>query len=276
MVDKAHPKLSVRKQCKLLKINRSSLYRKHKVTIIESRLIAELNKIYHKYPFYGYRKIKVALAKEGINAGKKKILKTKKYLNLATIYPKKNLSQPNPKEAKYPYLLDSLEINKINQVWQTDITYLKINGKFMYLSAIIDVCSRKVLTWKFSNTMHADFCVATLQEAVATYGKPEILNTDQGSQYTCEKFINELAGKGIKISMVSKGRATDNIYIERFWRSLKYEEVYLKEYANVKELKNSIEEYFRFYNEERFHQSLDYKTPDQYFYSYSNFKKNIA
>lgn len=268
MVEQDHPKLSVRKQCKLLKINRSSVYRKHKVTHLDTELIIAIQSIYRKYPFYGHRRIQLQLKKEGIIAGKKKIRKTMKALNLTACYPKKNLSKADPKDKKYPYLLRNLSIEKVNQVWQTDITYLKINGSFVYLTAIIDVYSRKILKWSLSNTMQADFCVQALQDAITTYGVPDIVNTDQGVQYTCEEFIQVLKKNNVNISMVSKGRATDNIYIERLWRSLKYEEIYLNEYKDVKALKKAIKAYFHFYNEDRFHQALKYKTPNQYFFEY--------
>lgn len=174
---------------------------------------------------------------------------------------------------KYPYLLRGKLIWLPNQVWATDITYVKLKGGTVYLMAIIDLYSRKVLTWRLSNTMDAEFCVSALEEAITTYGVPAIFNTDQGSQFTSERFLSVLEKTGIQISMDGVGRALDNIYVERLWRSVKYEEIYLKEYSSMDELKMSLKRYFRFFNRERFHQSLEYATPDEVYYS--SFSKNL-
>lgn len=189
-----------------------------------------------------------------------------KILNLKAIYPEPNLSLPNSEHKKFPYLLKDIKIEYPNQVWASDITYIKHKSSNMYLSEIIDVYSRKILSWKLSNTMDISICTDILQEALMNYGTPEIFNTDQGSQYTSNIFTDILIGKGIRVSMDSKGRALDNIYIERFWRSLKYENIFTNDYISVYELKNGISKYMNFYNTERFHQSLSYKTPDEIYF----------
>ena len=195
-----------------------------------------------------------------------------KELGLKAIYPEPKTSQPNKEHKKYPYLLRSLEITHINQVWASDITYIKYRGSFMYLVAIIDIYTRKVLSWRLSNTIDSHFCCECLREAISFFGVPEIFNTDQGSQFTCSEFIEILNAHNIQISMDGKGRALDNVYIERIWRTLKYENIFLYDYGTVKELRKGIDRFFKFYNTERFHQSLNYKTPDDiYFQSASSF-----
>lgn len=190
-----------------------------------------------------------------------------KKAGLRAIYPGKRTSIPARGHARYPYLLRGKAIWLPNQVWATDITYIKLKGGYVYLAAIIDLYSRKVLSWRVSNTMDAEFCVAALEEAIATWGVPAIFNTDQGSQFTSEAFVSVLESHGIRISMDGRKRALDNIFVERFWRSLKYEDIYLKDYQTMEELKQGVKRYFRFYNSERFHQSLDYKTPDKVYSS---------
>ena len=195
-----------------------------------------------------------------------------KELGLKAIYPEPKTSQPNKEHKKYPYLLRSLEITHINQVWASDITYIKYRGSFMYLVAIIDIYTRKVLSWRLSNTIDSHFCCECLSDAISFFWVPEIFNTDQGSQFTCSEFIEILNAHNIQISMDGKGRALDNVYIERIWRTLKYENIFLYDYGTVKELRKGIDRFFKFYNTERFHQSLNYKTPDDiYFQSASSF-----
>lgn len=275
MVEKDNSKISVRHQCRLLNVNRSSLYTKQSETKLESdeKLKVMIRTIFQSKPFFGHRRIKLELCSEGTRVNRKRVLRLMNAMGLKTVYPKKNLSIPSTSFKKYPYLLKGLEINRINQVWETDITYLKLNGSNIYLVAVIDVFSRKVLSWRVSNTMSKQFCLDVLTEAIMIFGSPEIFNTDQGSQFTSKKFQDTLQENDIKISMVGKGRATDNIYIERLWRSLKYEEIYLREYISVKECKLSIKKYFEFYNEKRFHQSLKYKTPNEVYYEFDNQKK---
>ncbi len=192
----------------------------------------------------------------------KQVRRIMKKSGLRAIYAGKRTSIPAKGHARYPYLLRGKAIWLPNQVWATDITYIKLKGGYVYLAAIIDLYSRKVLSWRISNTMDAEFCVAALEEAIAIWGVPAIFNTDQGSQFTSEAFVGALESHGIRISMDGRNRALDNIFVERFWRSLKYEDIYLKDYQTMEELKQGLKRYFGFYNSERFHQSLDYKTPN--------------
>lgn len=219
---------------------------------------------YRKHPFYGYRKISVALAEHGLT--EKMTRRLMKKIGLRAIYPGMKTTVANKAHLKYPYLLYDKKIIAPNHVWATDITYIKLNGSNVYLMAVVDLYSRKVLSWRLSNTMEANFCVDVLEEALRKYGTPAIFNTDQGSQFTSDMFIGVLKSKNIQISMDGKGRALDNIFVERLWRSLKYEEIYLKSYAGMKELKEAIDNYFYFFNTERFHQSLEYSTPDEIYY----------
>ncbi len=189
-----------------------------------------------------------------------------KKIGLTAIYPRMRTSIPNIAHQKYPYLLKCKRLLAPNHAWATDITYVKLNGSYVYLAAIVDIYSRKVLSWRLSNTMEAHFCVDVLEEALRKYGIPAIFNSDQGSQFTSEKFIDVLKSKNIQISMDGKGRALDNIFVERLWRSLKYEEIYLNSYSDMTELQEAIDNYFNFFNTERFHQSLEYSTPDEIYY----------
>jgi putative transposase len=219
--------------------------------------IDELNT---KYPFYGYPRITEDLIRKGYFVNEKRIYRLMKKMGIMAIYPKKNLSRNNTDSYRYPYLLKNLDICKSNQVWGSDITYIKMQGGFMYLYAIIDWHSRYVVSWELSNTLEVDFCIRAYKKALLT-SKPEISNTDQGSHFTSKEYINLMTANEIQISMDGKGRCFDNIFTERLWRSLKYEEIYLKDYENGKEAKENIENYFEFYNNERLHQSLGYKTP---------------
>ena len=227
----------------------------------------EIKQEYISHPFYGYRRIANALNKKGVTTSDKQVRRLMKELGLQAIYPKPKLSKPGKGHKIYPYLLRDLEIRKVNQVWATDITYIKLNGAFVYLVAVLDLFSRKVLAWRLSNTQNVSFCIEALQEAIDTYGAPEIFNTDQGSQFTCKDFIAKLNEYKIRISMDGKGRALDNVYVERLWRSLKYENIFLNDYQNLKELKGGVKLYFEFYNTERYHQSLSYQTPDEVYFS---------
>jgi putative transposase len=217
-------------------------------------------------PFYGYRKITIALQKNSWPVTRKQVRRLMHKMGLRAIYPKKNLSKANMKHKKYPYLLRRKVISFPNQVWATDITYLKLQGKSVYLVAILDLYSRKVLSYRISNTMDVQFCIDALEEALMLYGVPAIFNSDQGSQFTSEAFTKVLEDKKIQISMDGKGRALDNIFVERLWRTLKYEEIYLKSYESMRELKDSVNRYFDFYNKERFHQTLEYSTPNDVYY----------
>lgn len=258
--------LTIANQCTLLGISRSAYYYKPDIQpddrdlLLLGTIVDEL--VIH--PFYGYRKIAWAL--RDLEVTRKQIRRIMKRAGLRAIYPGKNLSKPKKGHKKYPYLLKNKLLWLPNQAWATDITYVKLKGGYVYLVAILDLYSRKVLSWKLSNTMDAEFCIAALEEAIAIHGVPAIFNTDQGSQFTSEGFIRVLDRYGIAISMDSVGRALDNVYVERLWRSVKYEEIYLNEYQSMEELKIAIKKYFIFYNTERFHQSLEYATPDEIYY----------
>ncbi|MBK6875981.1 MAG: IS3 family transposase [Ignavibacteria bacterium] len=259
--------LSIRRQCELLGLHRSGLYYTQSVESAENlAIMRRLDEQYLKTPFYGYRKLHVLLLSEGYVVGKKRLKRLMKLMGWETIYRKPNTSKPNELHYKYPYLLRNLEVTRKNQVWEIDITYIPMRRGFMYLCAIIDLKTRYVVHWSVSNTMSSEWCRQTVEEAIALHGKPEIINSDQGSQFTSHVYIEYLKGlETVKISMDGKGRATDNIFIERLWKSVKYEWIYLHVYENGIELYNGLEEYFRFYNEERFHENLGYKTPGMIF-----------
>lgn len=255
-------KISVSKQCKVLHLKRNFLFHSPKGEPEENlQIMVLLDKLYFVSPFYGYRKITVWLQNQGFNVNEKRVRRLMKLMNWRTIYREPKTTICNTEHKKYPYLLKDLKITHKNQVWATDITYIPMKQGFMYLTAIIDLHTRYVLNWDVSNTMSADWCVKILSETIKKHGCPEIFNTDQGSQYTSEIHTKVLKDNEIKISMDGKGRAIDTIFIERLWRSVKYENVYLQVYTNGVELDKGLEKYFEFYNNERLHQSLAYKTP---------------
>ena len=267
-MDLTGKQLSVTRQSELLNISRSTVYYKKKG---ERKLNKNLKKMikekFELQPFYGVPRMTAYLRKDkNLLVNKKRVERLYKELGLQTIMPKKNLSKPNKKHKKYPYLLRELDINRVNQVWQTDITYIPMKSGFMYLTAVIDVFSRHIVSWSVSNTMSAQWCAKVVKSAIDKHGNPEILNTDQGSQYTSEIFINQLTASDVKISMDGKGRALDNIYIERFWRSVKYEDLFLNCYENGLTLHKGFKKYIHFYNHQRRHQSLDYETPASIFF----------
>jgi putative transposase len=259
---------SLVRQCSLLGISRSSLYY-HPVpaSAEDLELMALLDRQYLKTPFYGSRKMTAWLRAQGYQVNRKRVRRLMQLMGLEAIYRRPNTSKPAPDHRVYPYLLKGLEINRVNQVWTADITYIPMTRGFLYLVAIMDWRSRYVLAWRLSNTMEVDFCVEALAEALSK-GKPEIFNTDQGSQFTSDAFTGMLLEQGIQISMDGKGRYTDNIFVESAsggWRSIKYEEVYLKAYQNGSEARAGIGAYLDFYNWERPHQALGYQTPAQVF-----------
>jgi putative transposase len=242
------------------------VYRKPKPTpAADLALMRLIDELHLKWPFYGARKIAVVLCRDGHKVGRKRVTRLMRLMGIETIYRKPNLSRRHPQHKIYLYLLRNLPITRVHQVWSCDITYIPMKQGFLYLVAVIDWHSRLVLSWRLSNTMDKSFCVEALQEALDTYGKPEIFNTDQGVQFTCEAFITTLESQGIRISMDGKGRCLDNIFCERLWRSLKYEEIYLRAYETTAEARSGIGQWFKFYNGERPHQSLDYLTPRQFF-----------
>jgi len=256
----------VKRRCELLRVARAAVYRKPApVKQADLDMMLLIDKLHLDKPFYGARKIAVVLRREGHKVGRKRVTRLMRLMGIETMYRKPNLSKRHPQHKIYPYLLRNMEITRVHQVWSCDITYIPMAHGFLYLVAVIDWHSRLVLSWRLSNTMDKTFCVDALQEALDLYGKPEIFNTDQGVQFTCEAFITTLADQGIRISMDGKGRCLDNIFCERLWRSLKYEDIYLRAYETTKEARAGIGQWFTFYNNERPHQSLKYQTPKQFF-----------
>jgi len=255
--------LSIVKQCEMLDISRSTAYYEPvpEYSTEDYKIMEKIDKIFTERPFYGYRRIYHELREGGYNIGRDRVLKLMKKMGIKPIYPKPRTTIFKRENRVYPYLLSELEIKKPNQVWSSDITYIPLKHGFCYMVAIIDYYSRKILSYRISNTMDVNFCLEVLEEALRTHGTPEIFNTDQGSQFTSHVFTKILLDKGILISMDSKGRALDNIFIERFWRSLKYEDIYIKKYETMKEVKKGIKKYIEFYNFKRMHSSLGYKTP---------------
>jgi len=256
--------LSVVVQCRLVGIARSTVYAPKAVVVgeVERLLLRLLDEEYTRHPFYGSRKMVVWLGSQGYRVNRKRVQRLMQTLGLVAMAPGPHTSKKQLQNKIYPYLLRGLEIIRPGHVWSTDITYIRLAQGFVYLVAVIDWYSRKVLAWQVSNTMDVGFCVDCLTAAINKYGVPEIFNTDQGSQFTSEKWIQVLQENNIKISMDGRGRALDNIFVERLWRSVKHEDVYPKNYASMPELLAGLAEYFVFYNSERFHQSLGYKTPD--------------
>lgn len=232
----------------------------------------EIYEIWMKYPFYGYRRITAILNRNGYHVNSKKIRRIMKLMDLQAIYPKKKTTISNKEHKIYPYLLRNLIINRANQVWATDITYIKMSKGFVYLVALIDLFSRRIINWQLSVTMEKEFCIEMLEIALMQNKKPEIINSDQGSQFTSNEWIKVLTDSDIKVSMDGKGRCIDNILMERFWRSIKQEEIYIKPCDSVKEIRENIGKYIDFYNQERPHQSLGYQTPDEVYFGK---KKNI-
>jgi len=264
MVEHNHPKLSIRSQCELLSISRSSSYYKPCGESAENlKIMRVMDEEYLLHPFYGSRKMVYFLERQGMKAGRHRVRRLMRIMGIQAIYQKPRTTIKNKDHKIYPYLLKNVAIDRPNQVWATDITYIPMRKGFMYLVAIIDWASRKVLSWRLSNTMDVRFCVDALKEALAKYGVPEIFNTDQGSQFTSLEFTQILQEKGIKISMDSVGRWMDNVMIERLWRSVKYECVYLREFDSVSELKTAITEYMQFYNLERPHATFDGQMPEE-------------
>lgn len=262
-LDKNHPRLSYVCQCGLLSLNRSSTYYKPKETAKEDLdLINEIRDIWEKRPFYGYRRIKVQLERQGTKVNHKRVLRLMNEAGLQAIYPKPKTSRKNVAHRTYPYRLQNLELERSNQVWATDITYIKLPQGFVYLIAVIDVYSRYIISWRLSNSLSLPFCLEALNEALDK-GTPEIFNTDQGAQFTSDEWIYTLVNWGVQPSMTGVGRCLDNIHCERFWRTLKYEDVYIYGYSNVTEARQRIGTFIDFYNHQRPHQSLGYKTPDE-------------
>lgn len=265
---------SLRKQCQLLGINWSTLYYKPVGTNERDQEIMDLlDEQYTKAPFYGVPRMTKFLNSKKYVIGRDHVRTLLRKMGLKAVFARPNTSKPHPEHKVYSYLLREIEINRPNQVWSVDITYIRLSQGFAYLVVIMDWYSRYILSWRLSNTLDNSFCIEALEEALNKYGKPEIFNSDQGRQFTSEDFISVLSAKNISISMDGKGNFFDNIFVERLWRTVKYENVYLNNYQNIPEARNGLERYFEFYNRERFHQALDYKTPwDIYFGSYKDLK----
>ena len=267
MVDREHPSLSIARQCALLGVARSSLYYRPREASGENpALMQAMDRQYLDTPFYGSRRMKVWLAREG-PVSRKRVQRLMRVMGLRAIYRSPRTSRPAPEHRVYPYLLEKIRVTRPNQAWAADITYLPMARGFLYLVAIMDWHSRYVVAWRLSNTLEADFCVDALKEALGQ-GQPEVFNTDQGSQFTSLEFTQVLQDHGVKISIDGKGRYTDNIFVERLWRTVKYEEVYLKAYANAAEARKELGAYFRFYNNQRPHQALGYRTPAEVFFGH--------
>jgi putative transposase len=269
-IDPSDGVLSLARQCTLLDVARSSWYYQPVATNAEDLVLLNLiDEEYTKRPFYGSRKILVYLRAMGHVINRKRVCRLMRVLGVSGIVPGPNTSKRNQAHKVYPYLLTGLEIVRPNQVWSTDITYIRLAHGFVYLVAVIDWFSRYVVAWRLSNSLETSFCLEALEESLRS-GMPEIFNTDQGVQFTSDEFTGYLKERQIKISMDSKGRALDNIFVERLWRSVKYEDIYIKGYETMKEAQGGLKQYFQFYNNERYHQSLDYKTPWEVHYGTQN------
>lgn len=259
--------ISIKRQCELIGLNESDYYYSSKpISSTDCKLLHQVDEIYTMHPYFGTRRMIKELEDHGYYVGRDKIRTCYKLLGLETIYPKINLSKRNYQHKIYPYLLRDTVINKINHVWSADITFIRLKHGFVYLMAIIDWYSRYILNWQLSISLQHDFCVEALQNALTTYQQPLIFNTNQGSQFTSTDWINMLTKKNIHISMDGRGRALDNIFIERFWRSLKQEKIYLTELQSVQDARLAINEYMTFYNNTRKHQSLNYATPAKIYF----------
>ena len=261
-------KLSLQKQAKLLKVSRSSVYYKPRpLSEDELKLMRAIDELHLEHPFAGSRMLRDFLWRDGVRVGRRHMRTAMRRMGIEALYRKPNTSKPAQGHKIYPYLLRNVAVTRANQVWATDISYVPMKRGFVYLIAVIDWFSRRVLSWKLSITMDVSFCLEALDDALSKYGKPEIFNTDQGSQFTSEAFTGRLKKEGINISMDGKGRWCDNVFVERFWRSIKYEEIYLHGYDSVSEARSRIGQYIQFFNNRRPHQSLQAQTPDQVYFN---------
>ena len=266
MIDIGLKEMSINRQCELLGISRFGYYYQPQgEAALNLHLMNLIDEQYTKMPFYGVNKMTAWLRKIGYPVNSKRIRRLMRLMGLEAIYPKPNLSVSSAEHKKYPYLLRRLLIERPDQVWSTDITYIRIQEGFLYLTAIMDWYSRYVLAWRLSNTLSVGFCLEALEEALAI-SQPEIFNSDQGVQFTSREFTGRLEGCGVRISMDGRGRAFDNIFVERLWRSIKYEEVYVKNYESVRDAYDNLAKYFQLYNRERLHESLGYRTPHEVYF----------
>lgn len=268
LIDTKDEHVSVVQQCELLQVNRSTFYYEKQPMVNTDDIVVmnRIDELYTKYPYYGSPRITAQLNREGLRINHKRVERLMRVMELQAIYPKKRLKTEDFEKILYPYALTGISIIRPNQVWGTDITYIRLLNGFVYLVAIIDWYTRYILSWKLSETMHVDFCINALEEALIS-AQPDFHNSDQGSQFTAKEYIAVLQKHpNITISMDGRGRCMDNIFTERFWRTLKYEEVYIKDYRSFDEAKKSIGHYIQVYNNERLHQSLDYHTPAEIYY----------
>jgi putative transposase len=262
MLDRADKTLSIRRQCALIGVARSGVYRERKpANDNDATLMRRIDELFTAWPFLGSRRMTATLRAEGLPINRKRVQRLMRKMGIAALGPKPKTTRAAPGHKIYPYLLRNVRIDRANHVWAADITYIPIGRGFLYLVAIIDWASRAVLSWRLSNTMDVSFCLAALEDAFAKFSKPEIFNTDQGSQFTSAAFTGALAARGVAISMDGRGRWMDNVFIERLWRSLKHEDVYLKGYADGREARLGIAAWIEFYNERRLHQALGYRAP---------------
>ena len=260
------PEISMRRQAELLRVNRSGLYYESAPADEEElSVMRRLDELHLVHPFYGSRKLALELRSEGVLINRKRVQRLMRLMGIVAMVPRPNTSKPAPENKTYPYLLRNLAILWPNQVWAADITYIPMARGFGYLVAIIDWFSRRVLAWRLSNSLDTRFCVDALEEALERFGQPDIFNTDQGSQFTADDFTRPLLDRGVKVSMDGKGRCIDNIFVERLWRSLKYEEIYLNSYDDLGQARTAIAKYMTFFNERRPHQSLGYQTPEAFY-----------
>jgi putative transposase len=266
MIDRGHS-LSVTKQAEIVGIARSTVYYLPRpVSAEDLALMKQIDALHTEFPFAGSRMLRDLLAAEGSKIGRRHVKTLMRRMGIEALYRRPRTTKPEPGHKIFPYLLRGVAVTKPNEVWAMDITYIPMAKGFVYLAAVIDWFTRRVLSWRVSITMEASFCVAVLEEALTKHGKPDIFNTDQGSQFTCPAFIDVLAARDIKISMDGKGAWRDNVFVERLWRSVKYEEVYLRAYDSVSEARERLGKYLDWYNRRRPHSSLDGKTPDQAYY----------
>jgi putative transposase len=266
-VEQGHPQLSISRQCELLGLARASFYYEPATQSQENlNLMRLIDQQYTAQPVYGSRRMTVWLQGQGHDVNRKRVQRLMRLMGLEAIYPKPKLSLPGQGHKVYPYLLRDVAVDRVDQVWSTDITYVPLSCGFMYLAAVIDWHSRYVIAWRLSNTLDGSFCLEMLDEALSL-GRPEVFNTDQGVQFTAEAFTSRLLSAGVKVSMDGKGRCLDNVFVERLWRTVKYEDIYLKRYEVVPQLLAGLTEYFPFYNCERPHQSLSYRTPAEVYRS---------
>jgi putative transposase len=267
MIDPAEKKLSLSRQCRMLGISRSSWYYKsRRIQSDDLKLMRLIDEQYLKNPSWGSRSMRNYLRRQGYKINRKRVQRLMRLMGIEAIYPKPKTSRPHPEHKVYPYLLRNLSIDRPNQVWAADITYIPMARGFMYLAVVMDWYSRKVLSWRLSNTLEADFCVEALEDALLQHGRPEIFNTDQGAQFTSEAFTNVLKSHKVQISMDGRGRVQDNIFIERLWWTIKYQYLYLWSFDNGAQLRQGLGQWFQLYNQERSHQALDNLTPDEVYY----------